>query len=114
MDRFRDIDLTISSLLDEIAHIQERIADLRTRRNSLMPIFRLPREVLGHIFYLYQADTYIQQETSDFSLFNPLALRLPDVRWLENHFRLSSFPRHSAKGDHLMEFDRFQLARGAC
>jgi hypothetical protein len=89
MDTIEDIDISIESLLDEVARIQDRIRDLRTRRNSLMPIYRLPPELLIRIFYFYQDSDIIQEKEIIFSL---PARCFPAVNWVRvtfvcRHFR---------------------------
>jgi HD superfamily phosphohydrolase YqeK len=53
-DTFEEIDASIAALLHDAAIIQEKIRVLRTRRNALTPICRLPAEVLVHVFNFSQ------------------------------------------------------------
>jgi hypothetical protein len=88
MDTLEDLDASIETLMAEVTVIQERIRALRERRNALVPIYRLPAEVLTHVFRFLQVMVFTRKKDSrtaiPFVYANPGWLR---VTYVCRHFR---------------------------
>jgi hypothetical protein len=59
MDTTESLDTTIALLQDQVVELQARIRGLQTRRNALVPLGRLPDEILLYILEIMaHADRY--------------------------------------------------------
>jgi hypothetical protein len=89
MDPFHKINDAIATVEEEITRLQDRLQKLRARRNSLTPIYRLPAEVLVHIFKLVQEPDMERMETEvGLSFDDP---DLSDRGWIELTFACRLF-----------------------
>ena len=78
-----DVSNAISEYQKQIEELNVRITMLRARHNSLLPIGRLPPEVLGEIFVTLMQG-YARDRTRDVGDYNPLRARPANnvYRWL--------------------------------
>jgi hypothetical protein len=74
-----DYDNTITSLLEEIDRLQNRVRDLKRERNNLTPICRIPEHILTRIFEFLQVYPRPVRETWDFWVVPDLAI---DIQWI--------------------------------
>ena len=78
----QDVDNAIQEQKKQLSEIQDRIRMLNTRRNALVPIGRLPPEVLGEIFLILVKERFYRLHEG-MSLLDPYYYTPSKHHWFE-------------------------------